>query len=311
MPSAEEKTLPILLRNLALTAVLAVALFVLFTVFNERVLHGLTSPEVLLLEAGAVVLVAWLVSASVTSATNVVIVRQGQRSRGHIIRLFLNLLIVIGAAFALFDIAGVSIESIFLGSAFAGIVIGIAAQTVLANVFAGILLAVADPFRPGDRVSFVSSSYGAIAPSYAHEMMYPGYPGTVEDVGLIYTVLRLDSGGVAKVPNSVVLSALVLEQGPSQSTRVRMTFPLSLPVPRVEEAVNELAHDFPPVPGRGNAPKLEVADVSGTTWDAVVTVWSSGVGENTVRDRVLRLVLRGITAPATGSASGVPARPAA
>ena len=50
------------------------------------------------------------------------------------------------------------------------------------------------PRRPGDRVAFVTSSYGALAPSYPHEMMYPGYSGTVRDVGLIYTVIELDGG---------------------------------------------------------------------------------------------------------------------
>jgi small-conductance mechanosensitive channel len=284
-------------RNLLLTAVLAFGLYVFFTAFDRRVLHGFTDPEILLLEAGAVVLVAWLVARSVTSAASAVLVRRGQRSRGHLIRLFLNILIAVGAVFALFDLAGVSAESIFLGSAFAGIVLGLAAQTVLANVFAGVLLAMSDPFRPGDRISLISSSYGALPPSYPHEMMYPSYSGIVEDVGLIYTVLALDSGGMARVPNSVVMTALVLQPRSSQSARVRMTFPLSVPVPRVEAALAEVAREYPPVAPHG-APVLEVADVSSATWDAVITVWTRGVNETRVRDRVMRAVLREVAPPA-------------
>jgi len=287
-----------------LTAVLAVGLYVLFTVFNDRVLHGLTDPEVLLLEAGAVVLVAWLVAASLTGAINAVLSRRGQRSHGHVIRIFVNLLIAVGAVFALFDLAGVSAQSIFLGSAFAGIILGIAAQTVLANVFAGILLAVSDPFRPGDRVSFISSSYGALAPSYAHEMMYPSYSGTVEDVGLIYTVLALDAGGTARVPNATVLGALILQPRATHATRVRMTFPLAVSVAAVESALVEVAREFPITGSRGEPPRLQVADLSVASWDAVITVWSPGADDGTVRDQVLRAVLAQVTP--SGPAGGRP-----
>jgi small-conductance mechanosensitive channel len=91
------------------------------------------------------------------------------------------------------------------------------------------------PRRPGDRVAFVTSSYGALAPSYPHEMMYPGYSGTVRDVGLIYTVIELDGGGLAKFPNGIVLNALSLHQlpGAARAARVRMTFPQSIPVTTV------------------------------------------------------------------------------
>ncbi len=306
----DPKPLRILLRNLALTAVLGVGLYILFTVFNDRVLHGLTDPEILLLEAGAVALLAWLVSASVTNAINGVLVRSGRRSHGHVIRLFINLVIAVGAVLALFDLAGVSASSIFLGSAFAGIILGLAAQTVLSNVMAGILLAIADPFRPGDRVSFVSSSYGAIGPSYNHEMMYPSYSGTVEDVGLLYTVLGVDSGGTARVPNSIVLTALILQPRAAQATRVRMTFPLTVPVPTVEAALAEIARDFPVPGGRGSAPRLHVADIAAQSWDAVITVWSPGADDGTVRDQVLRSVLgRIVPAPAAAAPGPAPAKP--
>ena len=48
--------LRILFRKLLLVILLAVVLFTLFTVFNHPVLHGFTGIELLLLEAGAIVL---------------------------------------------------------------------------------------------------------------------------------------------------------------------------------------------------------------------------------------------------------------
>lgn len=298
---AEVKPIRVLVRDLFLTALLAGGLYVLFTVFNTRFLTRFSAPEVLLLEAGAIVLVAWLAARALTASMNAVLKARGQAAHGHAVRIFVNLLLAVAVVLALFKLAGVSAESIFLGSAFAGIVLGLAAQTVLANVFAGLLLVLADPFRPGDRVAFISSSYGAIAPSYPHEMMYPGYPGTVEDVGLIYTVLRLDAGSTAKVPNSVVLSALILqpERGAERAHRIRMTFPLTVSVPTVEACLAEVQASFPSSARPAYAPRVSVVDISAATWDGLIVTWSKDLDEDTVRDRVLRAVLRRLPAAAT------------
>jgi small-conductance mechanosensitive channel len=289
----------ILVRNLLIVILLAAGLYVLFTVFDRLVLHGLSATEVLLLEAGAVVLVAFAVARAFTSAADELLRRRGQVQHGATMRIFLNLLIGVGAIFALFELAGVSVESIFLGSAFAGIILGLAAQTVLANVFAGLLLVLANPFRPGDRVSFISSSYGAFAPSYPHEMAYPSYSGTVEDVTLLYTILVLDSGGMAKVPNSVVIGALVLQPrtGAPKAHRVRMTLPYTVGVPVLEAALGDVAAAFPQDSAR-TRPKLEVTDISAATWDAVITLWSAILDDSAVRDRVMRAVLARLPAPA-------------
>jgi small-conductance mechanosensitive channel len=287
--------LRILVRNLILSAILAGALYALFLEFNEQFFasKGLTHPAFLALEAGAILLVAYVVAQSVTRAANAVLERRGIASRGHAVRLFFNLLIAIAAVLVLFNLAGVSVESLFLGTAFAGIIIGLAAQTVLANVFAGLLIVLADPYRPGDRVSFVTVSYGALASSYPHEMTYPGYTGTIRDVGLIYTIIELDEGRLAKFPNGIVLDALSLHQpaGSARALRVRMTFPQTIPVPLVEAAVAEVWLHLPGASPDRPSPHLQVADISERTWDGVVVVWSSTIDEGAIRDQILRSVL--------------------
>ena len=293
--SAERRPFRVLVRNLFLSALLAGGLYALFYEFNERYFDskGFNHPEFLALEALAVLLVAWVVARSVTSASDALLERQGIASRSHAVRLFLNLLVAVAAILVLFNLAGVSAESLFLGSAFAGIVLGLAAQTVLANVFAGLLIVLADPYRPGDRVAFITSSYGALAPSYPHEMMYPGYSGTVRDVGLIYTVIELDSGGLAKFPNGIVLNALSLHQFPgmARSFRVRMTFPQSITVAQVEAATTQLPLTVAGISPKYPAPRFEVTDISEKTWDGTVVVWSTIFDEGKVRDAVLRQVL--------------------
>jgi len=293
-PVPEPRTLRpqlILLRDLLLAALLGAFVYVLFDVLGDRFLHGFSVGEILLLEGGAVVAVAYLIARAIGNATNAFLERHGLHARGHVVRLFLNLLVSIATVLALFRLAGVSAESGLLGAGLAGIVLGLAAQTVLSNVFAGILLVFSDPFRPGDRVGFVSSSYGIVAPSYPHEAGLPAYRGTVEDIGLIYTTIALDTGGSAKLPNGIVISSLVLLPRGAVLHRVRMTFPLAVPVATVEAVLPGVAQGFPPPYPGAPPPRLEVADLSPTTWDGVVVLWSSVSEPGAVRDRVLRAVL--------------------
>ncbi len=292
-------------RDLAIAAALAVGLYLLFGVFNVRIFRLFSPLQVLLLEAGGVILVAWFVARALTTAASRVLSTKGLVSRGAAVRLFINLVIAIAAALALFRLAGVSADSIFVGAGFTGIVLGLASQTVLANVFAGLLLVFADPFRPGDRVSFVSSSYGILAPTYPHEALHPAYAGTVEDIGLVYTVLRLETGALAKVPNAVVITALVLQPKGPTTHRVRLTFPNSVSVAEVEATLPEIAKAFPTPFVGAPPPRFEVADLGAGSWDGVVVLWTSVRDASSVRDRVLRLVLPRLPGPALAA----PARP--
>jgi len=81
--------------------------------------------------------------------------------------------------------------------------VGIAAQQALGNVFAGMVLLLAHPFRVGDAIILRSGALG-------------GGPleGTVTEIGITY--VRLDTGAsVMSVPNSQVLNAVVGPLPPS------------------------------------------------------------------------------------------------
>ena len=90
----------------------------------------------------------------------------------------------------------IHIGQLVLGGALTGILLGIAAQQTLANLFAGIMLLLARPFNVGDKIRVRS---GALAGQFE---------GTVTEIGITY--VRLDTGeGVLAVPNSQVLAAAV------------------------------------------------------------------------------------------------------
>ena len=94
-------------------------------------------------------------------------------------------IVVLGVALALSQFTGLSrlAASLLASGAIAAAVVGFAARQTLANVIAGMMLAVTQPLRVGDWVTF-EDAYGA-----------------VEDVRLNYTVLRTAAGQRVVIPN--------------------------------------------------------------------------------------------------------------
>jgi len=291
--AGESRGLARLARNLLLTVFVGVAAYAAYLV-SLRYYGPLPPLQFQLLEAGVVVLLGYLVARSFSSAVRQTLRTERTARHAVAVALFLDAIVGVAVVLALLHIFGVSLESVFLGSAFAAIVVGLASQTVLANVFAGFMIVLGRPFVVGQRVSLVSSSYAALAPSYPHEMMYPVYTGIVEDIELLYTVLRMDDGRQARVPSSVALSALVvrLELGEPHLVRVRITLPYSVPIPAVEAAVASLSDEFGASGAGLSGARLEVSDVAPGSWDAVVVVWTRESRDERVRDVVLRRVLR-------------------
>jgi small-conductance mechanosensitive channel len=72
---------------------------------------------------------------------------------------------------------------ILASSAILGLVIGLAAQRTLSNFVAGVMIAFTQPVRIGDRIEVTDAV------------------GTVEEIGLTYTLIRLDDGSRLVIPN--------------------------------------------------------------------------------------------------------------
>jgi small-conductance mechanosensitive channel len=100
-------------------------------------------------------------------------------------RLIFAIIIVLGLALALAQFPSVKrlATGLLASSAVLGLIIGFAARQTLANAIAGILLAITQPIRIGDLVTFEEET------------------GEVEDVRLTYTYIRLDDGTRLIVPN--------------------------------------------------------------------------------------------------------------
>jgi small-conductance mechanosensitive channel len=103
--------------------------------------------------------------------------------------------------FTVLGLLDVNVGSLLLGGAVTGVVVGIAAQQSLGNVFAGVVLLLSRPFTVGDDIRLRS---GALAGELN---------GRVTGMGLTYVALLTEEGPMS-VPNAQVLAAAVGPQLP-------------------------------------------------------------------------------------------------
>jgi small-conductance mechanosensitive channel len=109
-------------------------------------------------------------------------------------------------------------------SAVLGVIIGFASQRTLGNFVAGLLIAISQPVRLGDRVT------------------YGGEDGVIEEIGLTYTLIRTRDDARLVVPNEKLVSDTIR----NASIRSRGTFaeitvqvPLSADLGAVVDALRD------------------------------------------------------------------------
>ncbi len=165
--------------------------------------------------------------------------------RGDTIYLVFRYIGFIVLALVLLAIAGVSGTDLLAGGAFAGLVIGLAGQTVLSNVIAGTMLLIARPFEIGDRITFATWQFGMIAPIYppkyySNDFLIPGYTGKVENLGFLYSIVKSDDGPSMKVPNSIMVQAVIVSHDLKERwVRTRYEVPSSIAPETLFSALNE------------------------------------------------------------------------
>jgi small-conductance mechanosensitive channel len=121
------------------------------------------------------------------------VTRQSNPGAGGTIRLVTNGLGYVFLIIALLAVLGVSLDHLLIGAGVAGIILGVAAQQSLGNVFAAIVMLFARPFVVGDTIRIRSGVTGVLDVK-------------VLGTGLTYVTVMTDDG-VLRVPNSIMLGA--------------------------------------------------------------------------------------------------------
>jgi small-conductance mechanosensitive channel len=140
-------------------------------------------------------------------------------------------------------------------SAVLGVIIGFASQRTLGNFVAGLLIALAQPVRLGDRVT------------------YDGESGVVEEIGLTYTFIRTADQARIVVPNEKLASDTIR----NSTIRSRETFAeITVPVPLTADlgaAVDGLREEV----AEERDASVYVSALDGA---ATVTIRAAAVNEN-------------------------------
>ena len=189
------------------------------------------------------------------------------QTRLRLVRRLISVLIVlIGVAIAAsnFPEARSLATGILASSAVLGLVIGFAARQTLANAIAGILLAITQPIRIGDLVTFEEQT------------------GVVEDVKLTYTYIRLDDGRRLIVPNERLAQSSVLNHT-ILDTRVQVEVSVWLPLDADLDKAMELIRD------EDAGVDVSVAEVDKEGVRLSATTWASSPSERGKRAAELRL----------------------
>ncbi len=89
---------------------------------------------------------------------------------------------------------------VLASSAVLALIVGFAAQHTLSNLVAGILIAISQPFRIGDKVSFEQTE------------------GRVTDISLSYTYIDPGDGSSVVIPNQLLVEGIVHNHSTGETT---------------------------------------------------------------------------------------------
>lgn len=180
-------------RELALLIPLVAGVLVLYD-RRQSLFH--TDTPVRIAAGLALVILGWASARAAGRAVGPVMARRGVAVSGPLG--FVVRLATLGVALIVaLRVVGLNPSTLAAGGAITAIILGLAAQQTLGNLFAGIVLLSARPFRVSERVRLQGGPLGGPV------------EGTVVDAGLLYTTLSRGEDRIL-VPNSLVLNSVVV-----------------------------------------------------------------------------------------------------
>ena len=156
-----------------------------------------------------VLALGWLISRDLSKVAPALFKRMDPATAGTV-EFLIRFLTVAATVLGGLAVAGISLQAVAVGGAFTAVILGLAAQQTLGNVFAGMVLLTARPFRLGERVRLQA---GVLAGSIE---------GIVASLGLLYTTLSRGDERVM-IPNTIVLSASIVPVREPESVDVKVT----------------------------------------------------------------------------------------
>jgi MscS family membrane protein len=190
------------------------------------------------------------------------------RSLGPLVRKSLRVILwSTGALFILNSVFDQDIGALLAGLGIAGLAVSLAAQDSLKNLFGSVTIVLDRPFQVGERI------------------IYSGYDGMIEEIGLRSTKLRTLTGHLVTIPNAKIVNDPVenVGQRPTIRRTMNVTITYDTPLEKIREAVgilrgileeDELRGPIHPVVnGDELAPRVYFNDYNAESLNVFVIYW--------------------------------------
>ncbi len=182
-----------------------------------------------------------------------------QRFDATLISFFSNVIyyaILVFAVVAALARIGVETTSIIATIGAAGLAIALALRGTLANVAAGLFLILFQPFKAG------------------HSIQAAGTSGSVEEITMFTTRVRTADNVPVIIPNSKLISDIIINYSDTQTRRVEFIFPVSpdKDTKKVREVLNSLVSSYDRILTEP-APFIGIRNLTADRVNFIVEAW--------------------------------------
>src|SRR3954447_10426296 len=207
-------------------AVVALALIagVLILFAERKTLFPGYGPEVRVATVIALIILGWVLARALGQSFAPTLYRRLEPGTAGTIGSLLRLLTIVIATLVALRIAGLQAGTLAVGGGFTAVVVGLAAQQVLGNMLAGLVLIANRPFRVGERVRLQG---GGLAGQT---------DGVVGQQGLFYTTLVSGADRIM-VPNGVLIQCAVTPLREPERVEFRARFSADTSPREVQEMI--------------------------------------------------------------------------
>jgi len=257
----KRRLIAVTLFKLVVIVIISVTLYYFAKLFLP--LFGVVlDAEQLNLVKSLIIVVAGVVAINIVGNAIIVYLRDRVKEKAYAVGNVIKVIGILAVLLFAISTSRLGAELALLGGAVTGLVLGLALQPVLGNLFAGIIILTTRFVEVGDTVRIVASQipyqviFFPVYKYFSPDYVAPGYKGRVVEIGLIYTTLILDTGYELRIPNMVLLSSGVVDFTPKWSEKqvvfVRLELPLSVidldkleeEIRKVLEGLNVMAVDY-------------------------------------------------------------------
>jgi small conductance mechanosensitive channel len=188
----------------------------------RRELFGVDEP-VRLATAAVLIVLGWSLARNLARLVQPRLTRGLDPSTAGVTAFAVQLLLLAFTVLIGLRLAGIRPATLAAGAGFTAIVVGLAAQQTIGNIFAGIVLLAARPFSVGDRVRF--NGFGM------------DVEGTVASHGLLYVTMH-DGDDLVMVPNNTALTMSARPRREPAAVDMRARLPFGVDPEAVQRRVD-------------------------------------------------------------------------